>query len=214
MLPDSIDKILYLDTDTIVRHSLVPLWETALDTALVAAVRDAWLWWFAQGLPWRDLGLSPRVPYFNAGVLLISLDVWRAADVSARALDLVGRYRFEDADQGALNAIVNGDWLPLDPRWNLQATHLTGDQAGVRALESPDLLDAAISDPAVVHFCRSLWSRPWEPESRHPYRDEWFELLDETPWAGWRPAEPGRASRIVRRARRATETLFRGYASG
>lgn len=213
MLPESIDKVLYIDTDTIVRHSLVPLWETSLDSRFVAAVRDSWLWWFAQGLPWRELELSPHLPYFNAGVLLVSLDAWRAADVSARALDLVARYRFQDAEQGALNAIIEGDWLALDPRWNLQGTHLTGDRAGVRALEPPEILDAAIRDPAVVHFCHSLWTRPWEAQSQHPYRREWFELLDATWWAGWRPAEPSRAFRIARRARRTTEMLFRGHAT-
>jgi lipopolysaccharide biosynthesis glycosyltransferase len=210
MLPESVDKVLYLDTDTIVRDSLVPLWETSLDSQFVGAVRDSWLWWSAQGLPWRELELSPRVPYFNAGVLLMSLDAWRAAGVSTRALDLVTRHRFQDAEQGALNAIVEGHWLPLDPRWNLQSTHLTGDRAGIRALEPPDALDAAIRDPAIVHFCKSLWTRPWEAESRHPYRAEWFELLDATAWSGWRPAEPSWAFRVSRRARRTTEVLVRG----
>jgi lipopolysaccharide biosynthesis glycosyltransferase len=210
MLPDTIDKIIYLDTDTIVRHSLVPLWETPLDSLIVGAVRDAWLWWFAQGLPWREMGLPPAVPYFNAGVMLISLEAWRDAGVSRIALDLVKQHRFEDADQGALNATIKGRWLSLDPRWNLQGTHLTGDGAGVRAFEPVDLLDRAISDPAVVHFCKSLWTRPWESESRHLYRDEWFEHLDTTPWAGWRPPEPRSTAKLVRRVRRATATLVRG----
>jgi lipopolysaccharide biosynthesis glycosyltransferase len=211
MLPASIDKIIYLDTDTVVRHSLAPLWETPLDSHIVGAVRDSWLWWFAQGLPWREMGLPPDVPYFNAGVLVASLEAWRAADVSTRALDLVSRYRFEDAEQGALNVIIKGDWLPLDPRWNLQGTHLTGDAAGIRALEPPGELDAAIADPAVVHFCKSLWARPWEAESQHPLRREWFEVLDTTSWCGWRPTEPTWRSLVRRRARRTKEMLLHGH---
>ena len=210
LLPASIDRALYLDADTIVRHPLTPLWETDLDGHLVGAVRDSWLWWFARGLPWRDLGVNPGLPYLNAGVLLLPLDAWRDRKLSQVALDLMARHRFADGDQGAVNMAVAGDWLHLDPRWNLQGTHLTGDDAGIRALEDPAVLDAAIADPAVVHLCRSHWTRPWEPGCEHPFRDEWFALLDTTPWAGWRPEEPSRTTRIAQRTKLAAATLVRG----
>jgi hypothetical protein len=79
-------------------------------------------------------------------------------------------------------------------------------------MEDPDALDAAVRDPAIVHFCLGMWKRPWQPESRHRYRGEWFELLDSTDWAGWRPVEPGSLFKLKRRARRAAAELMRAPA--
>jgi lipopolysaccharide biosynthesis glycosyltransferase len=212
LLPAELDRVLYLDTDMIVRHSLTPLWETDLAGSPAAAVQDSGMCWTTH-LPWRELEISPRLPYFNAGVLVIPLERWRKERTSERALDLLLRFRFRDADQAALNAIFAGSWCALDPRWNVQTHHLwAGDDADVRAMEDPDALDAAIRDPAIVHFCLGMWKRPWQPESRHRYRGEWFELLDSTDWAGWRPVEPGSLFKLKRRARRAAAELMRAPA--
>lgn len=213
LLPPEVDRVLYLDTDMMVRSSLVPLWATDLGDAPVGAVQDSGMG-FTVHLPWRELGLSPRLPYFNSGMLVMPLGRWRDESISKRALELVARFGFSDADQGALNALFAGQWCSLDPKWNVQTHHLwAGDDDPMRAMEDPDLLDAAIRDPAIVHFCLGMWKRPWQPESRHRFRYEWFELLDTTPWAGWRPKEPTALFKLRRRVRRARSELFRPPAS-
>jgi lipopolysaccharide biosynthesis glycosyltransferase len=47
---------------------------------------------------------------------------------------------------------------------------------------------AAKDDPAIIHFTTE-W-KPWDYQNRHPYRDRFFEELDKTAWAGWRPEKP------------------------
>ena len=42
-----------------------------------------------------------------------------------------------------------------------------------------------LRDPAIVHF--SGLSKPWNPRCVHPYRDDWFTVLQQTAWAGWPP---------------------------
>ncbi|HEY3673015.1 MAG TPA: glycosyltransferase family 8 protein [Acidimicrobiia bacterium] len=210
LLPETIERVIYLDADTIVRRSLAPLWELDLDDRLAGGVRDAWINWSAQALPWRALGVSPQLPYFNCGVLLIPLGRWREHDVSAQALRLAGEYRFQDGDQGAINVTLDGAWWQLDPRWNVQSTHLDGDHVGVRAIEPPELLDEAARDPAIVHFHFGAWGRPWLPGCNHPFAHEWLDLLDTTAWAGWRPAPRSRFSKAAGRVRRAAGTLRHG----
>jgi lipopolysaccharide biosynthesis glycosyltransferase len=209
LLPPAVDRVLYLDTDMLVRRPLAPLWATDLGEAPVAAVQDSGMA-FTVHLPWRELEISPRLPYFNSGVLVIPLGRWRDEGVSERALGMVARFGFSDADQGALNALFAGHWRALDPKWNVQTHHLwAGDDDEMRAMVDPELLDAAIRDPAIVHFCLGMWKRPWQPESRHRFRGEWFEVLDSTAWSGWRPDEPGMLFKLRRRARRARNELFR-----
>jgi lipopolysaccharide biosynthesis glycosyltransferase len=211
LLPDNVERLIYIDSDTVVRESLEGLWATDLGNRLLGAVRDPIVPWAAApyGLAWSEFGLSPEMPYFNAGVMLIPLDRWRSEDVCRRAVELVSRHRLTHADQCALNIVAAGDFLPLPPRWNLQAGHLTGDGSLAWITEPAEAIIEARTQPAIVHFNHSNWPRPWEPRSTHPFRAQWFEDLDRTAWAGWRP-KSRTAIRVARRIRRAGRVLRHG----
>jgi lipopolysaccharide biosynthesis glycosyltransferase len=204
-LLSDLDRVIYLDADTIVLTSLRELWEEPLGSDPVAAVRDIGFPYFAGILPWRALGLPPDAPYFNSGVLVISLDRWRELDVGARALELGARHTFRLRDQCALNVVFLDSWHRLPPRWNVQRGHFGLDGPGW-VFEGVDAMTVALEQPAVMHFCRPRWNRPWLPECDHPYRDEWFAALASTPWADWVPPQRSRRSRafaklkVVRRA--------------
>jgi lipopolysaccharide biosynthesis glycosyltransferase len=210
LLPDEIERVLYIDSDVAVRWPLDELWETDLEGCVLAAVRDPVLPWAAApaGLPWAEVGVDPDTPYFNAGVLVIDAGLWRSQQISENALQFLARHRFLYADQCALNTVLAGRWTRIGPHWNLQAGHLVSDSLAW-VIESRETLAAAIDNPAIVHFNNSAMRRPWEFKCTHPYRDLWFEFLDLTPWEGWRPAS-SRARRIARRIRRAGAVLVRG----
>lgn len=104
ILSSNVRKILYLDSDIIVRRSLEDLWNTDIQDYALAAVIDPW--WSPGGGP--HVELPPGAKYFNAGVLLINLDYWRKNNVSENATAFV-RNNFEKVhywDQDALNAIL------------------------------------------------------------------------------------------------------------
>ncbi len=215
LLPDEIERVLYIDSDSAVRRPLDELWETDLNGCVLGAVRDAVVPWAGApaGLPWEEVGVAPDSAYFNAGVLVIDVGLWRSQRISEDALRLLALHRFLYADQCALNTVLAGHWTPVGPRWNLQAGHLTSGGSLAWVTESQETLAAAIGDPAIVHFNTSSMGRPWERQCTHPYRDLWFELLDLTPWDGWRPAEPpepSRARSFARRVRRAGAILIGG----
>ena len=74
LLPAELDKVLYLDGDVIVRHSLLPLWNTNIEEKAVAAAYDC-----SSGRIeyYNRLKYPFELGYFNAGVLLINLKYWR-----------------------------------------------------------------------------------------------------------------------------------------
>ena len=72
LLPDSIDRILYLDGDTIVRGTLIELWNTNLDNEILAASIEPTISCERK----KVLNLE-NYPYCNAGVLLVNLNKWR-----------------------------------------------------------------------------------------------------------------------------------------
>jgi lipopolysaccharide biosynthesis glycosyltransferase len=217
LLPDELERVIYIDADVAIRQPLDQLWDRSLDGCAVAAVRDPVTPWAAapEGLPWSELDLAPETPCLNTGVLVIDTARWRSQQISEQALELLERHRFLNADQCAINAVLAGHWAPVGPRWNLQAGHLTGDRSLAWLTESRDALATAIEEPAIVHFTHPPipMGRPWEYGCTHPFRDLWFEHLDLTPWAGWRPpapTSPTRAQMLVRGVRRAGSILARG----
>ena len=70
LLPQ-LDRVLYLDADTLIVDSLAPLWATDLEGAYLAAVTNV----FQSNHVHRpaELGLAGPHVYFNSGVLLMNL---------------------------------------------------------------------------------------------------------------------------------------------
>lgn len=211
LLPSTCDRVIYLDSDVVVRAPLLGLWDQDLAGHPVGAVRGAGHPWVGSisGFPWRELGLAPTTPHFNSGVLLLDLDAWRRESLARWVLDCLARERFGFGDQGALNVILANRWLPLLPTWNLQTAHLV-DASLAWVVEPSDALDDALRDPHIVHFVGRWKPWVWMPASRaNPWTPEWFDALDKTAWSGWRPglrtlrSQAGRVPAAVNRRLRA-----------
>jgi lipopolysaccharide biosynthesis glycosyltransferase len=207
VLPPDLARVVYLDCDVLVRHPPDELWSMELGGAPVAAVRDAYIPVVCMDVPWRSSGIDPRAPYFNAGVLVVDLDRWRSLDIATRGITLLRDLQLHYVDQSALNILFASQWRALPPTWNLQTNHLADERSRAWGFEDLAELDRAIADPVIVHLNGGRFGRPWEAGSSHPYRDEWYETLDRTAWAGWRPRRT-RAADAARRERRAAAVLL------
>jgi len=195
LLPDQIEKVIYLDCDLAVKGNLEQLWQTELGENYVLAVRDTWIPYVSSPtaqLNYKKLGIEQDCQYFNAGVLVINVRKWRADDFSTKAinyfrqnLEHIGLY-----DQGLLNALLVGKWGQLDPRWNFNATsfydyssegYLSWKDSDSQFPE--DTYYNLVRNPYIVHFVSE--KKPWT--SRHtPRKEDFFEYVDRTEWSGWR----------------------------
>jgi len=147
VLPDSVSKVLYLDSDILVLDDLRPLWEADLDGAIMGAVLDNLDPHFKSGNPVYEE--APRVRnYFNAGMLLIDLCQWRRERVSEKALAYMSKHpRTPFMDQDALNVVCDGRWKILDPRWNFHNAY-----RNISQFKDTDR-------PGIVHFVSIM--KPW-----------------------------------------------------
>lgn len=71
------------------------------------------------------------------------------------------------------------------------------------ALFTPDIAAQLEASPAIVHFTGPPTitpaqllnpfvkqpSKPWAYVCLNPFKDAWYEVLDRTPWGGWRPEQ-------------------------
>ena len=183
-LAELAERAIWLDADLLVLDDLAALWrsETAGRSALAA--QDAVVPWLDSpfGLAACEARRHPtRSKYFNAGVVVVDLARWRRERVVARAFDYLRRHRATVSfwDQEGLNASLAGDWGELEPRWNVNVDESLAGELGAA---DPTRLRAAAS---ILHFCGR--QKPWRSLSSGSASVLYYEVLDETAAAGWRP---------------------------
>lgn len=172
LLPESVDRVLFLDPDLLILDDVAKIRETDLGDNVIAAVAD-------QAIPLcssprgvknrHELGVPDTAPYFNAGVMLIDVARWRRLEVSARAIEYISQ-RDGQTDyfhQEALNAVLWNDWLPLDQKWNLIAS-LTGRHYGPYESMVP-------VQPGIVHFAGRF--KPWRFRIGGPFAASYDEYV-------------------------------------
>lgn len=186
LLPTDIDRILYLDCDTIVRKSLEDLWQLDMTNYPIAATPDA-------SEIGRRLGFSEEDVYFNSGVMLINLKYWRDHNSHKLLFDYIDAHRDEIRlpDQDPLNIIFKDNKLELGVSYNLQPIALYKDKYITFPWHKYGTeFRTAQRKPAIIHFAGA---RPWEKGINHPYKDEWFKYRAKTKWHSV-PLEPSRVT--------------------
>lgn len=178
-LPAGIERALWLDCDLLVLDDVGQLFRLPLDGKTVLAVRDPLVGTLgsAYGVQgWRELGLDADRPYFNAGVMLIDLNSWRALEVEARVVQHVLRYRKDlfFNEQEALNAVLSERWAPLADHWNFSANRFHA------LLQRP-----GPEGPAILHFAGRV--KPWKLPDLGAEQELFFRFVDSTSWRGTRP---------------------------
>lgn len=170
VLPLELKKILYLDVDILVLGCLDELFRMDLQDCVIGAARDA----IDSYIKRHDSDFSgvPRVQdYFNAGVLLVNLELWRENRISERTLEyLIRNPQTPYEDQDGLNAACDGLWKEIDSQWNF-CEH-----------QWVDLSDLSVEErPKIVHFV--TWEKPWKAFAMGRNRSFYDEFRSKTLYA-------------------------------
>jgi lipopolysaccharide biosynthesis glycosyltransferase len=224
LLPSLVEDethLLYLDSDLLVRHDLSALWQLGINDSRsqVLAVLDYGFHTLGEALKGdacARLGLDADAPYFNSGVLMVNLDMWRQNKTAERAFSFAREHpevmRFTDQD--ALNAVVQGEWSQLDLRWNVLVGSI--DRLVERNYETPaerqEAKKTLSKSPYILHFSGS--QKPWRAGYRGVGKRDYAEELRASRWFNnavyfrrWR-AKVALASPFVEARRGAVRTLW------
>jgi lipopolysaccharide biosynthesis glycosyltransferase len=181
LLPDllpEVSRLLYVDSDLLVKRSVAPIWEMDMGDKLVAATSCSEIQTLEKGsLPVNELELNPDAPYLQSGFMLMDLDGWRVSGFSEQCLEYLTRFP-EHAphwDQSAINGMIGSRWKRLDPMWN------------VSVMDFEKLNGGEVDEVNVLHY-----SGPYKPWKFGTHRwgcsKYFYDLLDRTEWSGWRPS--------------------------
>ena len=185
-LPKELERVLYLDCDTVINKSIKELWNLNLHGKTIGALMDAFSKYYRV-----NIDLEPNDIMFNSGVMLIDLNKWKKQDVEEKLLKFIVKKqgRIQQGDQGALNAILSYDTYCFDPRFNSLTIFYDFTYREMLAYRKPPKfyseseVKKAINNPVIIHFTTSIFSkRPWMIGCKHKYFSKWMEYKKKSPW--------------------------------
>ncbi len=179
LLPESVDTCLYLDCDTIVNDSLDDLFSLDMDNAYVATAIDCI---YTKFLKNHKKYFSKDYLYFNSGVLLINLKMWRKENVEKQIFEYIksNPQSLKLLDQTILNITLQNRKIELPIKYNFQYTPRFLGETSYFARRHE--YRAAAKHPSIIHFVGEF--KPWKIgyNAVNVYYKKYFEALRMTSW--------------------------------
>lgn len=179
LLPDMIEKIIYLDCDIIVMRSLSEMWNLNIDEYAVGAVPDTWA---PKSSVYERLGLENDGKYFNSGSLVMNLKYWRKHQLSRQYIQYIAD-NFEKLwfnDQDTLNGVLFDKKKILPVSFNYQILFLK--RSVFEQMPQPlqqDILNT--TNPLILHYAASI--KPWMIQYyKMPYLSTWRKYRELSMW--------------------------------
>lgn len=157
VLPEDLERILYLDPDILHINPLGDLWQMDLGSKAFAAASHSVVAELSESVHKKRLDIGHE--FFNTGVILMDLDKARDLVDLDDILDLASRLGPEHLypDQDIFNILYGKDTLEIDDRiWNYDARFYP--LYLVRSYNEHDL-DWVMKNTSILHFCGK--KKPW-----------------------------------------------------
>lgn len=166
LLPNDVDKILFLDCDAIILDSFKNLWDSDIEDYYCAGVLDPLInenmkseFWF--------LNVNS---YINAGFLFINLKKWRQNNIEEQFIKFIkdNHDKYFVADQGVINLVLKDKIKIIEPKYNLLFGFQSYDYPiakmflGIKnEYYSKEIIDDSKENPVFVHFPSDGSIVPW-----------------------------------------------------
>ena len=157
ILPN-LQKIIYLDCDTVVNSSLSELNGEYLGNNIIAG---------AQDINKRIIKNNPY--YINSGVLLIDLEKIRKENIEEKYLEYAQNNitKIKTGDQEIINEVLKERIKLINESWNVQSSNFINRSSYTNS-------------PRIIHFVAK--KKPWDYGSFSWHKDYYFKYLQLTPW--------------------------------
>lgn len=187
ILPINVEKVLYLDCDTLCNEKLSDLYNTDLEAYYAAGVIDC------LSNPYYELfDMDKTSRYCNSGMLLLNLKKWREDNMENIVADYVrskNGYVFF-MEQSVVNILLQNKIKIVHPRYNTYTLMVAFSHENLRRLRrctryySDSEIDEAIKNPVIIHLTNGFYvkGRPWIEGNQHPFRDLFMKYRALTPW--------------------------------
>lgn len=183
IIPDDVERLIYLDSDTIVVGDILKLWNTDIGHSAIGMVMDS-----LSNAHKKELRIKGR--YYNSGVILYQMDLWKELRMEEKLQYHIKENRscYAMPDQDLLNVVCKESIYPLLPKFNYQPIHRIANWHQYefyyhdKYYYSKDEIQDAKDDPVIIHFFRFIGEFPWNEGNIHPDNDLYDKYLEISPW--------------------------------
>ena len=167
---DNVNKILYIDSDTIIKNSLTELFNNECNNP-ISAVKEI-------NIPSHMKNLINE--YYNSGVILFDYKLWDKENYTKRLYDGVKNLDIQliFPDQDLMNIIFYKEIATLSPDYNifpfiydiLKYPYLAKLYFNkIENYYSYDEVVNSLKNPHIFHLLGYLYARPWFENKIHPF---------------------------------------------
>lgn len=181
-LPDTLkelDKVIYMDGDTLVLKDLRELFDIDVSTVYAAVAKDGIFYRFPKEM--AEIGLDKRGFYFNSGVMLYNLKLQRQDNVVAKLVEYVKTHEDFFGDQDVLNVVFGSKLKLMSYRYNCISTFFEEDDLVFLSRyfgeELPRDTFYIYENATVIHYAGD---KPWQDNYKPEFLKElWFRYFNE-----------------------------------
>jgi lipopolysaccharide biosynthesis glycosyltransferase len=170
---EQLDKILFLDSDSIINGSLYDVWNLDMGSNYVAGVKIP----TPKSETFNECFGAQKFPiYINSGFELLNTALIRIDKIDERILDfLVTNKDKVFIEENIMNYVYINKIIAIHPKYNITGGIIKYNYKQLCVLHkenyfynSDELLEAK-RKPIFIHYLNEIYNRPWEKFCTHPY---------------------------------------------
>lgn len=171
-IPD-IEKLIYIDSDTIINGSLIDFWNIDMSNYLVGGVSTYTV------SSKKRLSLNRVDCFINDGVVLLNLEKFRSQNIEKSFLECIANYKGNPPvlSEGVINKVCRGEIKIIHPKYNLLSgliNHKYNRFLDIEVFYSEEVLQEAKQNPVIIHYLAAFYNRPWDVNCTHPMKERYL----------------------------------------
>ena len=178
ILPEDLDRVLYLDPDTVVINNLGKFYTIDFENNLFAACTH--MFEPMQIICRARLNMAQKSVYINSGVMLINLEKFRKEQKTEQIYDYVknNRKRIYLFDQDILNGLYHGKTLAVNPLlYNLDERYFKLHNMNPYSKTNRIDYNWVRENTVIIHF--SSKKKPWHPGYKGEFGNLFYKKFAE-----------------------------------
>ncbi len=173
-----VDKVIYMDGDTLTLKDLRPLYEMDIKNEYAAVAKDGIYYRFPKEM--AEMGLDKRGFYFNSGVMLQNLKLQRQDNITNKLVEYIKTHNDFFGDQDVLNVVFGNKLKLMSYRYNCISTFFEADDLAFLSSffqeKLPEKTFNIYENASIIHYAGD---KPWQENYRPLFLKElWFRYYD------------------------------------
>lgn len=188
LIPENIERILYIDSDTIISGYIGELETLPFNSDKACAMVRAHILNGYNSL----IGIKEDDLYYCTAVTLFDIENWKKLDCSARLMQAIkeGHANYPFRDQDLICRTINENIQTLAPKYDVfhvWAYHGVQNYFDIHDADEKNFYSVqeiyqALENPAILHCAAGHSGAPWQKGNKNPFKKEWLKYKAISLW--------------------------------